>query len=91
MSERESPPDSVNELTVVGDGADRPAVCVDTLDYDGSETHQDTIEGEVTRDYYDCPNCGHPISTWMDCPECLWYDEDVWMRTLNEGVKASAE
>lgn len=62
----------------------RPAVCVDTLDYDGTETHQDSIEGEVTRHYYDCPSCGHPISTWMDCPECLWYDEDVWARTLSE-------
>jgi hypothetical protein len=72
-----------------GDDADRPAVCVDTLDYDGAETHQDTIEGEVTRHYYDCPNCGHPISTWMDCLECLWYDEDVWTRTLDEEVRAS--
>jgi hypothetical protein len=63
---------------------ERPAVCVDTLEYDGAETHKDAIEGEVTRHYYDCPSCGHPISTWMDCPECLWYDEDVWVRTLAE-------
>ena len=68
---------------------DRPAVCVDTLDYEGAETHKDTIEGEVTRHYYECPNCEFPISTWMDCPECLWYDSDVWSRTLDEGVKAS--
>jgi len=72
-----------------GAGVDRPSVCVDTLDYDGAETHKDAIEGEVTRHYYDCPSCGHPISTWMDCPECLWYDEDVWARTLDEGVRAS--
>jgi hypothetical protein len=65
-------------------GTSRPAVCIDTLDYDGAETHQDSIEGEVTRHYYDCPSCGHPIATWMDCPECLWYDEDVWARTLSE-------
>jgi hypothetical protein len=65
------------------DGIDRPAVCVDTLEFDGEETHQDPIEGEVTRQYYSCPSCGHPISTWMDCPECLWYDSDVWVRTLH--------
>ena len=76
-----SEPDTDEHCT---SGIDRPAVCVDTLDYDGAETHDDSIEGEVTRHYYSCPSCGHPVSTWMDCPECLWYDEDVWTRTLSE-------
>ena len=68
-----------------GGATARPAVCVDTLVFEASETHEDSIEGEVTRDYYRCPSCGHPIATWMDCPECLWYDEDVWARTLADG------
>jgi len=63
---------------------ERPAVDVDQLDYDGEETHHDAIEGEVTRHYYSCPNCEFPISTWMDCPECRWYDEGAWERTLQE-------
>lgn len=68
-------------------GIERPEVDVDTLDYQGSETHECSIEGEVTRDYFDCPNCDFPISTWMDCPDCLWYDEGVWDRTLEmEGL-----
>jgi hypothetical protein len=70
-------------------GIDRPTVCVDTLDYDGEETHQDSIEGEVTRHYYECPNCSHSIPTWMDCPECSWYDEDVWTQTLDERGEAA--
>lgn len=67
-------------------GIDRPDVVVDTLEYRGSETHTDSIEGEVTRHYYECPNpeCDFFMSTWMDCPECLWYDEDAWERTLSE-------
>jgi hypothetical protein len=56
-----------------------------TLDYDGSETHHDTIEGAVTRHYYDCPDCGFPLCEWMDCPECAWYDEAAWERTLADG------
>jgi len=56
-----------------------------TLDYDGAETHHDTIEGAVTRHYYDCPDCGFPICEWMDCPECGWYDEAAWQRTLADG------
>jgi hypothetical protein len=54
------------------------------LQYDGSATHQDPIEGEVTRHYWDCPNCNFPICAWMDCPECGWYDEDVWEATDTE-------
>jgi hypothetical protein len=63
---------------------ERPDISVDTLDYNGSETHNCAIEGEITRDYYECPNCEKPITTWMDCPWCYWYDEDVWARTLAE-------
>lgn len=75
----------VTDGGTVEDGIDRPEVDVDELEHDATETHSDPIEGEVTRDYYDCPNCGFPISEWMDCPECLWYDEDVWERTLSDG------
>ena len=57
---------------------------VQTLEYDNSETHTCPIEGEVTRDYYDCPECGFPLCAWMDCPECGWYDEAAWRRTLDE-------
>lgn len=60
----------------------------ETLEYDGSETHQCQIEGEVTRHYYDCPSCGFPISTWMDCPDCGWFDEDVWNRTVDSEAGA---
>lgn len=65
---------------------ERPEVDVETLDFRGSETHQCSIEGEVTRDYYECPNpdCDGFMVEWMDCPECLWYDEDAWERTLDE-------
>lgn len=63
---------------------ERPTVDVDELEYHGKETHQDAIEDEVTRHYYSCPNCEFPISTWMDCPECFWYDEDVWEETLEQ-------
>jgi len=62
----------------------RPTVDVDELEYDAKETHEDAIEGEVTRNYYSCPNCDFPISTWMDCPECQWYDEKVWEQTLEQ-------
>lgn len=66
-------------------GTDRPIVEVDTLDHQATETHECSIEGKITRDYYDCPNCGFPISKWMDCPECRWYDEEAWERTIETG------
>jgi hypothetical protein len=72
-------------MSAEGNGIERPHVSVDTLDYDGSATHEDAIEGEVTRHYYDCPNCDFPLCEWMDCPECSWYDEDVWEGTLSDG------
>lgn len=56
------------------------------LQYDGSETHRNVIEGEVTRHYWDCPSCGFPICTWMDCPDCGWYDEKAWEQTDTEGL-----
>ncbi|ELZ08487.1 hypothetical protein C479_14148 [Halovivax asiaticus JCM 14624] len=81
-------PDCEGELKTDGgtstDGVDRPTVGVDTLEYDGAETHTDSDGEVVTRHYYECPNCGFPISTWMDCPECLWYDSDTWVNTLAE-------
>jgi hypothetical protein len=75
-----------HEQTVLTDGGrtvvERPEVDVESLDYQATETHECSIEGEVTRDYYDCPNCGFSIAEWMDCPDCDWYDEDAWRRTL---------
>jgi predicted RNA-binding Zn-ribbon protein involved in translation (DUF1610 family) len=51
------------------------------LTYDGCETHEDAIEGEHTRHYWDCPDCGFPLCAWTDCPECGWYDEAAWEHT----------
>ena len=65
-------------------------VCVDTLEFDATETHRDAIEGEVERHYYHCPSCEFPISSWMDCPECGWYDSDVWTRTLQQEGEGDA-
>jgi len=54
------------------------------LEYDGSETHNCVIEGETTRHYWSCPDCGFPLAGWSDCPDCGWYDEDVWQATDTE-------
>lgn len=72
-----------DESVESGAATDRPEVDVDTLDYQATETHECAIEGELERDYYDCPNCGFPLAGWMDCPDCRWYDEDAWKRTLD--------
>jgi hypothetical protein len=26
----------------------------------------------------DCPDCGHPVDEWCDCPACGWYDVETW-------------
>ena len=54
------------------------------LRYDGAETHHCAIEGEITRHYWECPECGVPLCEWMDCPECGWFDERVWDQTDTE-------
>lgn len=74
-------------------GISRPQVDVDQLDHEATETHSDTIEGEVTRDYWECPNpdCDASICTWMDCPECFWYDGDVWERTLEDDERIATD
>lgn len=65
-----------------GQSADQGRGDKHCLDYDGSETHDDPIEGEVTRHYFECPDCEFPLCPWTDCPDCGWYDEDAWERTL---------
>lgn len=42
---------------------------------------------------FECPepDCDATICEWCDCPECLWYDGDVWEQTMNgplEGCSA---
>lgn len=32
---------------------------------------------------FECPNCGFSIAEWTDCPECGWYDAEVWEETLS--------
>lgn len=63
---------------------DRPTVDVDELEFAGKETYRCSIEGLVTRRYYECPNpdCDARMCEWMDCPLCLWYDEAAWERTF---------
>jgi DNA-directed RNA polymerase subunit RPC12/RpoP len=31
---------------------------------------------------FECPQCGFSICEWTDCPECSWYDEDLWTATM---------
>jgi len=38
-------------------------------------------------DYYECPDCGASVCTLCDCPECGWYDADLWREAIREAVQ----
>lgn len=72
---------------------DRAGGDVEVLEYLGPETQGNKLVGKVTRHYYRCPveGCDARICEWMDCPECLWYDEDVWERSIEERKEPKGE
>jgi len=35
---------------------------------------------------FECPDCGHVVDEWCDCPTCGWLDEQQWRATLDEEV-----
>ena len=39
-------------------------------------TDGDQPDGEIHR--IDCPECGHVVDEWCDCPSCGWYSVDHW-------------
>lgn len=34
---------------------------------------------------FECPEpgCDAIVTEWCQCPKCLWYDGDVWQRTMS--------
>lgn len=39
---------------------------------------------------FECPDCGFSLCEWTVCPDCGWYDEDVWKETMEEYVECAA-
>jgi hypothetical protein len=42
-------------------------------------------------DYYECPSCGASVCTLCDCPECGWYNEDLWRGAIREAVQVHGD
>jgi len=44
-----------------------------------SETNDSpvSVDGKEYR-AFQCPSCGFPVCEWTDCPECGWYNEEIW-------------
>ena len=44
-----------------------------------SETNDSpvSVDGKEYRTFQ-CPSCGFPVCEWTDCPECGWYNEEIW-------------
>lgn len=40
--------------------------------------------------HYTCPDCGHWVAEWMDCPSCGWYDGDVWRAAVKRRKNGTA-
>jgi NTP pyrophosphatase (non-canonical NTP hydrolase) len=47
--------------------------------------------GSLNYDYYSCPSCDETIATLCDCPECGWYDEDLWREAIREAVQVHGD